>query len=162
MDACVVGEQDLKVALQSILPSLGYLGSTDDFISYWFEKDSNINHEVFGIVDQLNAIPGVELFVATGQEHQRASYLWNELGFSSHFEKIFYSASVGHLKNNSNFFEVINSELGLIERGEIPLFFDDSDIVVGVSRKAGWDGVIFNAIDDLRCHAKIEALLKNH
>ena len=159
MDTCVMGKQDLKVALQSVLPTLGYRGSVEEFVSYWFEKDSNINPDVFEIVTQLNTIPDIELYVATGQEHHRASHLWDQLGFSSHFKKIYYSANIGYLKSRPEFFEAINVELGVNELAETPLFFDDSEIVVKASRAAGWEGVIFNSVDDLRQHPKIAALL---
>lgn len=159
MDMCVMGKQDLKAALTSVLPTLGYRGSAEEFVSYWFEKDSNINPEVFDIVTQLNAIPEVELFVATGQEHYRASYLWDQLEFSSHFTKIYYSANIGFLKSNPLFFEAINAELGLAELTDKPLFFDDSETVVEASIAAGWEGVVFNSVDDLRYHSKISDLL---
>jgi len=60
MDTCVMGKQDLKEALLVVLHTLGYRGSVEEFVSYWFEKDSNINPEVFDIVTQLNAIPEVD------------------------------------------------------------------------------------------------------
>ena len=159
MDSCVMGKRDLKEALQTVLPTLGYQGSVDDFVSYWFEKDSNINQDVFDVVAQLKAIPEVELFVATGQEHYRASYLWDQLAFSNHFKKIFYSANIGYLKSSTKFFEVINTELEIPERGEPPLFFDDSEAVIAASIEAGWEGVVFNSIDDLRQHPRISALI---
>ena len=160
MESCVMGKRDLKEALQSVLPVLGYQGSADDFVSYWFEKDSNINPDVFDIVVQLKTIPEVELFVATGQEHYRASYLWDQLAFSNHFEKIFYSANIGHLKSSTKFFEVINAELEIPEQVDTPLFFDDSESVVNASIEAGWEGVVFNSVDDLRLHPKISELLR--
>jgi putative hydrolase of the HAD superfamily len=160
MDSCVMGKRDLKEALQAVLPALGYQGSVDDFVAYWFEKDSNINPDVFDIVSKLKTIPEVELFVATGQEHHRASYLWNQLAFSNHFEKIFYSANIGYLKSSTKFFEVINTELEILEQA--PLFFDDSETVVNASIEAGWEGVVFNSVEDLRQHPKISELLSQN
>jgi putative hydrolase of the HAD superfamily len=159
MESCVMGKRDLKEALQSVLPMLGYQGTVDDFVSYWFDKDSNLNPDVFDIVAKLKAIPEVELFVATGQEHHRASYLWDQLAFSNHFEKIFYSANIGYLKSSTKFFEVINAELEILEQVEAPLFFDDSETVVNTSIEAGWEGVVFNSVEDLRQHPRISELL---
>lgn len=159
MDTCVMGKKDLKDALQSVLPTLAYRGTVEDFVAYWFEKDSNINQEVFDIVAQLNTIPEVELFVATGQEHYRASYLWDQLEFSNHFTKIYYSANIGYLKSSPEFFEAINVELEVRELAEAPLFFDDSETVIKASMEAGWEGVIYNSIDDLREYPKILELL---
>ena len=159
MELCVMGKHDLKEALLAILPTLGYRGSVEEFVSYWFEKDSNMNPDVFDIVTQLKAIPEVELFVATGQEHYRASYLWDQLEFSNYFKKIFYSADIGFLKSSPEFFKAINVELEIPVLAEAPLFFDDSETMVKTSMEAGWEGVVFNSIDDIRQHPRILELL---
>ena len=159
MEYCVTGKRDLKEALQSVLPGLGCQGTVEEFVAYWFEKDSNINQSVFDIVASLSTIPGVELFVATAQEHYRASYLWNELGFSRYFKKIFYGAEIGYTKSNPEFFEVINGELDVGGQPGTPLFFDDSPTVVAASVEAGWEGVVFNSVEDLLNHPKILELI---
>jgi putative hydrolase of the HAD superfamily len=81
------------------LPAVGYSGPVDAFLRYWFEKDSHINATVMDAVRRLSRNPDVELYLATGQEHHRAAYLWDELGFKAHFKDIFYSARLGHLKD---------------------------------------------------------------
>jgi len=60
------GRRDLKQALAAVLPRAGYKGGVDDFVRYWFEKDSNINPEVFDSVRELRE-RGVQTFVATGR-----------------------------------------------------------------------------------------------
>lgn len=90
---CTVGRRDLMEALAGILPRVGYAGNAEDFARYWFEKDSNINRQVIGLVETIRR-SGARLYVATGQEHHRARYLWNELGFSRWFDRLFYSAGI--------------------------------------------------------------------
>ena len=51
MHACVRGERDLKDALADVLPNVGYNGSVDAFVAYWFEKDSNVNLDVLDAVN---------------------------------------------------------------------------------------------------------------
>ncbi|MGN7754318.1 hypothetical protein [Sinorhizobium sp. 22678] len=71
---------------------------------YWFEKDSRLDPDVFGIARELRERGRAQIFVATGQEHYRAAYLWDELGFSSHFDRLFYSAEIGVPKKDLRFF----------------------------------------------------------
>jgi putative hydrolase of the HAD superfamily len=159
MHACVKGERDLKEALAGVLPSIGYNGSVDALVRYWFEKDSNINPEVFDAVKRLRRHGDVELYVATGQEHYRAAYLWNELGFSKHFKDIFYSARLGHLKGTPEFFAEVNRALG-IAPDERPLFFDDQEEIVSLARTAGWDACVFDTTDDILKHPRLRDLLQ--
>ena len=70
-----------------------------------------MNADVFSLVDDIREDGGAKMYVATGQEHHRARYLWNELGFSKHFDGMFYSADIGHPKNDVRFFEAINCSL---------------------------------------------------
>jgi putative hydrolase of the HAD superfamily len=159
MHACVSGECDLKEALSAVLPSVGYKGSIDAFVAYWFEKDSNVNHDVFDAAKRLAAYAHVNLYLATGQEHYRAAYLWNDLGFKEHFKDIFYSAKLGHLKNTVEFFQRINSVLE-IAADERPLYFDDHEEVVRLAREAGWDACVFETVGDLRNHPRLRGFLQ--
>lgn len=154
MDSCVAGERDLKEALEKVLPQVGYAGHVNDFVQYWFEKDSNVSAEVLEIVKTLQQVPDIELFVATGQEHYRAAYLWEELGFSKLFQNMFYSADVGFLKNDVRFFEAINQRLGIF-KPETPIFFDDREDIVQLARQAGWDSTTFNTADDISSHLRL-------
>jgi len=101
----------------------------------------------------------LELYLATGQEHYRAAYLWDELGFKDHFKDIFYSARLGHLKNAPEFFLEINRALR-IGPDERPLFFDDREDVVALAREAGWDACVFNTVADLLTHPRLSNLLQ--
>ena len=156
--ACIRGERDLKDALAATLPQVGYRGQVDTFMRYWFEKDSNINDTVMSSVKRLAGHPDVELYLATGQEHYRAAYLWVELGFKDHFKDIFYSARLGHLKNAVEFYLAINRVLG-IRPDERPLFFDDREESVTLARAAGWDACLFDTAADLLGHPRLMNLL---
>ncbi len=157
MANCVRGRRDLKSSLAEVLPQTGYQGSVDDFVDYWFEKDSNVQREVFALAGILKT-RNVRIFVATGQEHHRANFLWNDLRFCDYFEKMFYSAEMGLLKTENGFFEAINKALN-IDPDERPIFFDDQPEVVEVAKSAGWDAVAFNSVDDIRRHPRLKDLL---
>ncbi len=156
MFGCTVGHVDLMEALAGVLPRVGYAGNVEDFARYWFEKDSNINRQVFDLVDKIRQ-SGARLYVATGQEHHRARYLWNELGFSKWFDRIFYSAEIGHLKNDVRFFQAINRALG-IDGSMKPLYFDDQPEIVALARSAGWEGAAFNSVGDIQNHPRLRHL----
>ena len=158
MSACVRGEGDLKEILSGLLPTLGYRGSGDAFVEYWFAKDSNVNQDVLEIVKRLGQCEEVELYLATGQEHYRAAYLWNDLGLKDLFDGIFYSARLGVPKHQAGFFAKINAKLD-ISPSERPLFFDDSDRVVTAARAAGWDAYIFDTVEDLSRNSRLMSIL---
>ncbi len=155
MSECVSGRRDLMDALADTLPKAGYRGSAKDFARYWFEKDSNINAEVLEVVARLRSVPETKLYVATGQEHHRARYLWTDLGFSGYFERIFYSAEIGYLKKDVRFFEAINRELE-IGAAERPLFFDDQPEIVALAGSIGWDATAFTSVAQIREHPRLQ------
>ncbi len=160
MSACVRGEGDLKETLAELLPTLGYRGSVDGFVEYWFVKDSNINQDVLEIVKRLGQCGEVALYIATAQEHHRAAYLWNDLGLKELFDDIFYSARLGVAKDRIEFFAKINAQLH-IPPAERPLFFDDREKVVTAARAAGWDAQIFDTIEDLSRNSRVVSILGN-
>lgn len=98
LHACAKGERDLKHLLAEILPQTGYAGPVDTMVKYWFDKDAKLNPIVFGAVKRLALRSDVSLYLATGQEHHRAAYLWNDLNLKAVFKDIFYSAKLGYLK----------------------------------------------------------------
>lgn len=157
MHQCVVGRRDLADCLAEVLPDVGYQGRVEDFMRYWFEKDSNLNGDVLHLVTTLKDSGDVQLYVATGQEHHRARYLWDELGLSEQFDGMFYSAALGYPKKDIRFFEAINDRLG-IDAATPPLFFDDQPEIVALARNAGWDGSEFRSADDIRLHPRLRRL----
>lgn len=160
MLACIKGRLDLKEVLAPILRDLGFQEPVDRFLAYWFEKDSNVNIGVLHVVDRLRERRDVAVYIATGQEHHRAAYIWRDLGFNERFEEMFYSADLGLAKDGAAFFQEINRRLA-IEDDEQPLFFDDRPNVVEAAREAGWDAHVFRNISDLTGNPRITALLRD-
>ena len=154
----VTGEVDMKDALAQVLPTLGYDGSIDAFIQYWLENDSKLNPAMWGAVQTLSDRDDLAMYVATAQEHRRARYLWDEVGFRRYFDDIFFSAEIGYAKESPAFFEAINARLGISD-GESPLFFDDNSDVVAAAQEAGWSAHQFETPDDFLTHPTIRDLL---
>ncbi|UYO00629.1 MAG: HAD-IA family hydrolase [Devosia sp.] len=153
----VVGEMAFTDALEKHLPALGYKGSPMAFARYWLEKDSNLNQPVIDVVRKLRAAGDCRLFIATNQEHMRASWLWSVLKLGDLFDDIFYSARIGARKPDPRFYKFVDEKIGPDDRP--PLFFDDTDAVVVGARKAGWEATLFDTVDDLTNHPWVKQRL---
>jgi putative hydrolase of the HAD superfamily len=143
----ITGRTPLIDELERWLPTVGYVGSPMNFISYWLHRDSQLNQPLLAGIRRLRTAPGVgPLYVATNQEHLRAFHLWSTLGLQHMFDDIFYSARLGATKPDRAFFDAVASRIGLQE--EVPLMFDDSVAVVEAARAYGWDAVLYADLED--------------
>ena len=156
----IVGKRDCEEALNEVLPQISDNISAKELMSYWFKKDSILNDNVLETVAALSALENVWLYIATNQEHHRAKYLWEDLGFKNYFDGIYYSARLGCLKENPDYFQQIIQEQDLA--GANVIYFDDSPKNIDVARALGWDGVIYNEVDDLNKHQVIDKLLQQN
>lgn len=152
----IVGEMALVDALDRRLPGLGYKGSTMDFIQYWLSHDSKVNAELLDAVRRLKTL-GVPLFIATNQDHMRAQWLWQTLGFGEIFDDIFYSARIGLTKAHKGFFAFADARMP--ELDEPPLFFDDTQKVIETATSHGWDTALFDTNADFFEHPWIRQIL---
>lgn len=146
----IVGQMSLFEALERVLPSLGYSGSAKAFVDYWLSHDSNVNERLVEVARRMKQAGGSRLFLATNQEHMRAQWLMQTLGFGDIFEDIFHSARVGHAKPAKPFFDWVNNRLG--RQAESPLFFDDREEIVSAARGHGWEAVLYRELEDVTMH----------
>jgi len=156
MKKVLVGQMGLVQALDIALPQIGYRGPTQRFIAYWLEHDSEVNTALVDIARRL-AASGAKVCIATNQEHLRAQWLWQSLRLGETFDDMFYAARLGVAKPNPRFFAAVESRLG--RQAEPPLFFDDSPEVVAAARKAGWEAVLYNHLEDCLDHPWVKACL---
>lgn len=137
-DDVVVGRVDLATvlipALAMIAPNLTY----DRFVAYWFENDARLDTALLGELAQRRRL-GTRIYLATNQEHQRASFLTTRLGLRSHIDGIFYSAAMGCRKPDPAFFEKAARLAGL-KASEL-LLIDDTAANVVAARRAGWAAI---------------------
>ena len=146
----LVGKMSLVNALEQTLPKLGYSGSPMTVISYWLERDSQMNHQLLDLIRNLQRTGAAKLCIATNQEHLRAFHLWNDLGLRTIFDDMLNSARLGAMKPNRHFFERASELLG--NQAEPPLMFDDSPAVVAAANDFGWEGVLYDQIKDCSDH----------
>lgn len=155
-----IGQMSVIEALERHLPGLGYKGSPMVFHHYWLTQDSVLNQPLLDQVRALRARSDIRLYIATNQEHLRATWLWSHLGLAELFDDIFYSARVGVRKPQRGFFDFVDARIG--RQTEPPLFFDDTPAVVAGARAAGWEAVEFSTTDDFTDHPWVAARLRPH
>jgi len=131
----VTGRDALEPRLAEVLGRIAPDLSARTLIDYWFENDSRLDQT---LLDDLAALrtEGTQMFLATNQEHLRAAYLMDELGLSSRFDGIFYSAALGHQKPAAAFFQLATEKVGLAAN-EIG-FIDDVEANIVAARQFGW------------------------
>ncbi len=154
----IIGKRDLYDAIKEVSPKIGYDGDPQILVDYWFENDRNLSTQVMQVVEKLSRSDEIELYIATNQEPNRARYLWEEVGFKSHFRKMFYSAALGCVKADPNYFRQINKELGISPEDTV-VFFDDTEENVHVAISEGWRAYHFKTADDLHKSPEIAPYL---
>jgi putative hydrolase of the HAD superfamily len=138
----LTGKIDLKRALENYLRPLGYAHDIDVVIDYWMKSDSRVIQENLEQAQQLTARPDTFVYLATNQEHIRARYLWETLGFKSSFARMFYSAALGMTKDNRAFFDHINAELSVDLSQDTVFYFDDTPSCLVSAKEAGWQHTV--------------------
>lgn len=139
-DDVVHGRTALRDQLAPVLAELAPHLTCDELISYWFEQDSNLDHDLLRQLDDLRA-SGLEIHLATVQEHERAAYLWDVLELSQHCDGIHYAAALGCSKPAPEFFSAVENRSGFAP-SEI-LFVDDRFANVKAARLCGWEAAVW-------------------
>ncbi len=132
--ACLV--ERLSTALEIIAPHL----PADRLIAYWFEQDSLIDYALLAEIEHVRAT-GMQVHLATNQEHKRAAYLMEELGLARYVDAIHYSAALGYQKPDPEFFRAAAARVG-IEPSHL-LLVDDTPAHIDGAREAGWHAALW-------------------
>jgi putative hydrolase of the HAD superfamily len=148
-DDIVCGRATLRDRLGPVLEELWPRVSCEDLIDYWFANDAHVNLELVGALKRLRR-QGIELHLATVQEHERALYLWETLDFQSHFDGMHYAAALGCAKPDPAFFKRIEDRTGLAPSDIF--FIDDKAANVEAAQNVGWSAALWKPeikLDDL-------------
>ena len=113
---------------------------------YWFARDAQLDETLLADLAALRAT-GVALHLATVQEHERAAYLWETLGFRDRFDAIHYSADIGCGKPDPAFFAAVEARTGFAA-ADLALI-DDRPANVEAARAAGWGGILWDGTQRL-------------
>lgn len=134
----VHGRAALRDRLAPVLAEIAPRLDCETLIAYWFAQDAHLNLELLDEIAALRAA-GIELHLATLQEHERARYLWETLGLRDRFDRLHYSADLSAAKPDAAFFARIEQRTGLAP-GEI-FFVDDRQANVDAALARGWRAV---------------------
>lgn len=148
---CTLGRSDLKEALANVITHWGWKGTVEELMEYWFTKGTQMDEEVIAYVQSVRALD-IHCFMASDQEKYRGEYLQNLLGDGKVFEKVFYSAEIGHVKKEVAFFECIYNTINkkpLVSKDET-LFIDDDEKNVEVAKIFGYDGYVYKDLQSLK------------
>lgn len=138
----ITGRKALLPELAEFLASIESPVSAQTLTDYWFENDSRLVQPVVEDMIELRS-QGLRVYLATNQEHMRATYLMEVMGLSHHVDGIFYSAAIGHRKPSPQFYQHIQDTLGG-SPGDITLVDDMEDNVIA-AREHGWNAVHWRA-----------------
>lgn len=150
---CTLGLADLKEELAAVLREARCRVTVEECLKQWFDADSGSNAAAFEAAAQLRD-RGIPCHVGSTQERYRATYLEKRLGFSRHFDRLFFSCHMGVRKPQPEFYAQVTSALGAAP-AEL-LFIDDQRANVEAARAFGWNAELYAFGDDLR------ALLSRH
>lgn len=132
------GRTDFVLSLSSLLAAWGCRGTLDDGLAAWTMIE--VDPEIVEIVRRLRRA-GVRCHLATNQESHRARYMSETLGYSTLFDREFYSCRMGVMKPAVAYFQ------GILDQLDIPanriLFLDDRQANVDSARQAGLHAATF-------------------
>jgi putative hydrolase of the HAD superfamily len=133
----------LALALAEFAPSI----SPTTLIEYWFDNDAHIDERLLAEL-QLLRKEGLELHLATVQEHERAAYLWDRLQLRNSFDGMHYAASLGHSKPDHAFYRAVEAAVHI--EPEAIFFIDDKIDNVEAARECGWTAALWTGESTVR------------
>ena len=136
----VLGRADLHERLAPALAEIAPHLTSDRLAAYWFEQDGHLDQVLLEDLAAYRA-EGLQLHLATVQEHHRARHLWQSLGLNARFEAMHYAADYGCKKPDAAFFHLVEQRTGFAPH-EL-LLIDDSLRNVEAARACGWRAILW-------------------
>ncbi len=133
----VLGNAGLHERLAPVLARIAPGVSSYELAAYWFAKDSVLDYQLLDDLALVRA-RGVQVHLATVQEHERAAYIWDRLGFAGQFDAMHYAADLGARKTDPEFYAAVEARTGF--SGRELLLIDDTHANLVAARLAGWRG----------------------
>lgn len=146
-DDVIHGRASLRERLAPVLRDISPHVTCDELIDYWFTNDATSNDILLAELASIRA-GGIEVHLATVQDHERARYLWKDLDFGSKFDGLHYAAELGYAKPALNFYKSIEARTGF--RPQDLFFVDDRIANVEGAITCGWAAALWTGKDTLR------------
>ena len=139
-DDVVHGRAPLRDRLEPVLAEIAPHVSYGRLIRYWFKGDAHLDEALLLQLAEVRA-SGTPLHLATVQEHERASYLWDRLRFRDLFDDMHYAAQLGVSKPSQDFYSAVEQRVNL--PASAIAFIDDSEKNVEAARARGWRAALW-------------------
>jgi len=137
----VLGRAGLHERLGPVLAEHAPHLTSQALAAYWFAKDAELDAALLADLAALRA-SGVQLHLATIQEHERATFLWETLGLHDRFDAMHYAADMGCKKSEAAFYRLVEARTGF--RADELALLDDTADNVEAARAAGWTGHVWD------------------
>lgn len=146
-DDIIHGRAALRERLGPVLREIGPEVSCDALIDYWFSNDAYLDE---GLLAELTALRegGIEVHLATVQEHERARFIWEKLDFRRRFDGLHYAADLGFSKPDARFYQAIECRTGFMPQ-EV-FFIDDKVANVDAAKMHGWNAALWTGTISLQ------------
>lgn len=144
---CLVGKADLKESITTYLPALGWKGTVEELLDYWFKTEHSLNEELVAYIQGLRKA-GIHVVLATNQEKYRTQYMLDHMGFNDAFDAIYSSAHLGLKKPAVEFFGRVVQEMGRPK--EEVLFWDDDPRNIDGANEFGIHAEFYSDYDTFR------------
>jgi putative hydrolase of the HAD superfamily len=141
------GRASLRERLAPVLQSIAPHVTCDELIDYWFSHDAHVDEALLAELAAVRA-DGIQVHLATVQDHERARYLWEVLDFRSRFDGLHYAAQLGCSKPSPSFYRSIEARTGF--RPQDLFFIDDKPANVEGAIMCGWAAAVWTGQDRLR------------
>jgi putative hydrolase of the HAD superfamily len=138
----IVGRISIEESLERVIEEEAWPVSVDALLDCWFEADFWPCTDVIVAANSWGE-RGARLALVTNQEHRRAAYVEARLGALLRAERMVYSAAIGHVKSEPEFFDLATRMLTGSDGRHSIVFMDDTLENVEVARRAGWTAVHF-------------------
>ena len=132
--AVVRGQSAIEPVMARTIETLGWDMTVDDLLDCWFEADFHPDRAVVEAAADW-AADGVRLVLVTNQEHRRAHDVEGRVRDSFPVAGMAYSAALGFMKNDPEFYPAACDRLGLARDAPV-VFLDDSAENVAVAPAA--------------------------
>ena len=145
-DDVVHGRAALRDRLAPVLREIAPTVSCDHVIRYWFSNDAHLDRQLLGALGTLRHA-GVEVHLATVQEHERANFLWKRMKLENNFDGMHYAAALGYSKPDVGFYRSVEEATGLLPNQIF--FIDDREPNVIAAQECGWTAAVWTGQETL-------------
>lgn len=146
-----IGEVDIREILPPYLTKWNWQGSIEDFLTFWFESEKDLDHGILDMVKNLRE-NGDRVHLASDNEANRAKYLMENVGLQDSFDSAFFSCDLGVTKSDPNFFVKVAEKLG-VKTSDLK-YWDDDQKNVDIAEKVEVNAHLYTSPENFENEVK--------